>query len=83
MIHFCFTVSDTDAENIINIMDNAVIVAHNRCTKAIANKDAASEQWYNKHIEYLNELKQKMANVRVQEIENVSEYDGNIVVSNN
>jgi hypothetical protein len=63
MIHFNFTVTDEDAENIFDCINSAVRQCCKR--KLSSGTTQAESDWLDKHIDYLDSLKEKMANERV------------------
>lgn len=64
MIHFDFIVEDVDAENIFYCIQDRI----NKCLhrKLLINTTKDEDEWYEKHIEYLKELKTKMKNTNVE-----------------
>ena len=64
MIEFEFTLSDKDASNLIDIIQNAIFNAKFKATKFIKPSMTATDQanvdGYNRHADYLEELKQKV-----------------------
>ncbi len=70
-VKFEFTLSDIDASNLIDILQNAHVRALDNARKCIKLKVSAMDQadidWYNRHADNLKELKQKVlaGNVRV------------------
>ncbi len=68
MIHFNFTVSDAEAENIFIILNNQI--ARNR--QQILELMVKGDEWnmrgaYERDNEYIRELMNKMANTKVEE----------------
>ncbi len=68
MIHFNFTVSDTDAENIFTILNNQI----SRNREAMLELMAKGDEWnmrgaYERDNEYIKELINKMTNTKVEE----------------
>lgn len=62
-IKFNFTLNDTDASNLIDIINGAKIAAmENAQEHMVGNSvaDQANTSWYLGHAEYLEELKQKV-----------------------
>ena len=68
MIHFDFTVSDSDAENIMEIMRNQITQNHLRIQSMMyeIGKEHYIEA-YRKDNEYIEGLIKKMTNTRVEE----------------
>lgn len=67
-VKFEFIISDADAENLIDILNDAVNFARAKaqhCGILFAESgnqlDAANYRWYEGHSEYLNDLKNKIA----------------------
>lgn len=64
MIKFEFTLSDQDASNLMNVIQNAIVDASFKAQEFIKPKMTATDQmncdWYNSHADYLKELKQKI-----------------------
>jgi len=68
MIHFNFTVSDADAENIFTILNNQIVHNHVKMVKLVANGDEYNMLGsYERDNEYIKELMAKMTNTRVEE----------------
>jgi hypothetical protein len=68
MIHFNFTVSDTDAENIFTILNNQIVHNHAKMVKLVANGDEYNMlEAYERDNEYIEELMAKMTNTKVEE----------------
>jgi hypothetical protein len=68
MIHFNFTVSDADAENIFAILNNQIVHNHAKMVKLVANGDEYNMLGaYERDNEYIKELMAKMTNTRVEE----------------
>jgi hypothetical protein len=68
MIHFNFTVSDTDAENIFNILNNQVSRNREEMLKLIASGDGYNMLGvYERDSEYIKALINKMTNTKVEE----------------
>jgi len=68
MIHFNFTVSDADAENIFTILNNQNDHNHAKMVKLVANGDEYNMlEAYERDNEYIEELMAKMTNTRVEE----------------
>ena len=68
MIHFDFIVSDVDAENIMGCIQTEIVNCHMKIQKCIVAEDAQKViDAYNSRIEYLEELKTRMHNSRVEE----------------
>jgi hypothetical protein len=67
MIHFDFVVDDVDAENIIGCIDAAI----NKCVvmKHRGKMTKPYVEWFEEHMAYLEELKSKMKNTRIDERE--------------
>jgi len=63
MIHFDFTVSNVDAENIFDCINSEI----NRCNdRKLSSVTTQPEfDWLTKHVDYLNALKKKMTNKEV------------------
>jgi hypothetical protein len=64
MIHFDFTVSDEDAENIFGCINLEITHCHVEIMENMVKKNEDGIRWYKKRIEYLKELKLKMLNDR-------------------
>lgn len=70
-VKFEFTLSDTDAANLIDILHQGQVQAQAQASKFIKPKmtaaDEANASWYTKHAEYLEGLKQQVlaGNTRV------------------
>jgi len=68
MIHFNFTVSDADAENIFTILNNQIVHNHAKMVKLVANGDEYNMlEAYERDNEYIKELINKMTNTKVEE----------------
>lgn len=69
MIHFNFTVSDADAENIFNILNNQISRNREEMLKLVAYGSLAYNmlEAYKRDNEYIKELMAKMTNTRVEE----------------
>jgi hypothetical protein len=68
MIHFNFTVSNEDAENIFTILNNQIVHNHGKMCKLIAKGDACNMlPAYERDNEYVKELIKKMTNTKVEE----------------
>ena len=68
MIHFDFTVSDSDAENIMEIMRNQITQNHSRIISMM--HEIGKEHYieaYRKDNEYIEGLIKKMTNTRIEE----------------
>lgn len=68
MIHFDFTVSEADAENIMGIMRDRIVDNHVMIINMIGipgQEDSIAD--YRQDIEYLEGLIKKMTNTRVTE----------------
>lgn len=68
MIHFDFTVSDVDAENIIDIMRSAITRNSVKMLKAIQQHDNDSILFLERDTEYIESLISKMHNTRVKNV---------------
>ena len=67
MIHFNFTVSDEDAENILGCIHNEITQCNQNIMKCMVNNDSPEVIIaFRSHIEYLEELILKMTNTRVE-----------------
>ena len=66
MVKFEFTVTDTDAENIGNILQGAYIAALGDVIKSTAANDAVTASWFEHHAEYIKSLKEKVMSSTVQ-----------------
>ena len=67
MIHFDFIVNDVDAENIMGCIQTEIVNCHMKIQKCIVAEDAQKViDAYNSRIEYLEELKTRMYNSRVE-----------------
>jgi hypothetical protein len=68
MIHFNFTVSDADAENIFTILNNQIVHNHVKMVKLMAKGDEYNMLGaYERDNEYIKELINKMTNTKVEE----------------
>ncbi len=68
MIHFNFTVSDADAENIFTILSNQIARSREEMLELIAKGDESNmRQAYERDNEYIKELINKMTNTKVEE----------------
>ncbi len=68
MIHFNFTVSDADAENIFNILNNQIVHNHEKMVKLIASGDGYNMLGvYERDSEYIKASINKMTNTKVEE----------------
>ena len=68
MIHFNFTVSDADAENIFTILNNQISRNREEMLKLVAKGDESNmRQAYERDNEYIKQLMAKMTNTRVEE----------------
>lgn len=71
-VKFEFTLSDVDASNLIDIINNEKVRALTRAREFLAGSvtrvDRANADWYNGHADYLEKLKQKVlaGNTRVE-----------------
>jgi hypothetical protein len=68
MIHFCFTVSSTDAESIMQCVQDSITKANTECSRALALGRPDRYNAYNKQVTYLTELKGKMSNAQVIDV---------------
>ena len=71
-VHFDFIVSDEDAMNIMDILNDEISRTGMKIIKEMANHDLttaveANIVWYKSHQVYLKELMLKMKNTRVEE----------------
>lgn len=69
MVHFNFTVSDTDAENIFDIMRSAITRNSVKMLKAIQQGDNDSILFLERDTAYIESLIAKMHNTRVENVE--------------
>lgn len=69
MIHFDFTVSDADAENIIDCIQQTICKNHMKIMDFIIAKDDVMVEHYKQDIEYLEGLIKRMSNTRVEDDE--------------
>lgn len=62
MIHFDFVVNDEDAEVIFDCINSEI----KRCNirKLLSSTTQPESEWLGRHADYLNSLKEKMANKR-------------------
>ena len=68
MIHFNFTVSDADAENIFTILNNQISRNREEMLKLMVKGDAWNmREVYERDNEYIKQLMAKMTNTRVEE----------------
>ena len=65
-VHFDFTVSAVDAENIMQLMRAGVAKQNEYILKCMLNGDSDEERWHRLHKKYLEELIGKMTNFHVQ-----------------
>lgn len=68
MIHFDFTVTDSDAENIIDIMCSAITRNSVKMLKAIQQGDNDSILFLERDTAYIESLIAKMKNKRVENV---------------
>lgn len=68
MIHFDFTVSDADAENIMEIMRDRIIDNNMRIMNLMTHpcRPEQTIQAYRRDNEYVEELIKKMTNTRIE-----------------
>lgn len=62
MIHFDFIVEDEDAEAIFDCINSEVKRCNRR--KLLSSTTRPEFKWLGRHVDYLNSLKEKMANKR-------------------
>jgi ribosomal protein L15 len=69
MIHFNFTVSNEDAENIFTILNNQIVHNHEKMVKLVANGSLEYNmlEAYKRDNKYIKELIKKMTNTKVEE----------------
>ena len=68
MIHFDFTVSDVDAENIFSVMRHRIVLNNMEIIELIGKTEQEHYiEAYRRDNEYIEELIQKMTNARVEE----------------
>ncbi len=69
MIHFNFTVSDADAENIFTILNNQISRNREEMLKLVAygSLEYNMLKAYKRDNEYITELIKKMTNTKVEE----------------
>jgi hypothetical protein len=69
MIHFNFTVSDADAENIFTILNNQISRNREEMLKLVAYGSLAYSmlEAYKRDNEYIKQLMAKMTNTKVEE----------------
>lgn len=68
MIHFNFTVSDADAENIFTILNNQISRNREEMLELMVKGDAWNmREAYERNNEYVKELMAKMTNTKVEE----------------
>ncbi len=78
MIQFNFTVSDEDAGNIFDCINSEISRVHQNLLRNLSKMRKSNDteeidrleserDWYNRHVGYLNSLKGKMTNKRVEE----------------
>ena len=69
MIHFDFTVSDADAENIFTILNNQISRNREEMLKLVAygSLEYNMMRAYKRDNEYIKELIKKMTNTKVEE----------------
>ena len=68
MIHFDFTVSDADAENIFTILNNQISRNREAMLELIVKGDAWNmREAYERDNEYIKALINKMTNTKVEE----------------
>ncbi|MDD5151456.1 MAG: hypothetical protein PHC28_13440 [Flavobacterium sp.] len=66
MIHFDFILSDNDAENLFYLLHRNIIEKHLKIQKAIIDEDTALQKVYENDIIYIEELKSKLINKRIE-----------------
>ena len=68
MIHFNFTVSDAEAEDIFNILNNQISRNREEMLELMVKGDAWNMRGaYERDNEYIKQLMAKMTNTRVEE----------------
>jgi hypothetical protein len=68
MIRFNFTVSDADAENIFNILNNQIVHNREEMLELMVKGDAWNMRGvYERDNEYIKQLMAKMTNTKVEE----------------
>jgi len=68
MIHFNFTVSDAEAEDIFNILNNQISRNREEMLELMVKGDAWNmREAYERDNEYIKELINKMTNTKVEE----------------
>ena len=68
MIHFNFTVSDTDAKNIFTILNNQISRNREEMLELMVKGDAWNmQEAYERDNEYVKALINKMTNTKVEE----------------
>jgi hypothetical protein len=60
MIKFSFTLSDVDAENLINMFNNAKTKSMQNAIKSLCQNNQSEADWHNDHADYIEQLKQKV-----------------------
>lgn len=59
-IRFEFELSDTDAENLMDIMNKEKTRCQMAIIKCIGSGNKAEADWYRRHVDYIDELKKKI-----------------------
>jgi hypothetical protein len=67
MIKFEFVVDEADVENIMDAMNDRIVKMMLEQTKALMYNDSKLFNWYEAHIAYLKDLKNRMTTVRVED----------------
>jgi hypothetical protein len=65
MIHFDFTVSEADAENIFGCIRDSISESQTAITELTAKSDGPLFYAHREHIKYMKELILKMNNIKV------------------
>lgn len=68
-VRFDFVVSDIDAENLMSVLRSASVRTLCDARTAIVNGMMAEADWHNRHADYLDGLREKIASssVRVED----------------
>jgi hypothetical protein len=64
-IHFDFTLSAADAENLFGCITNRIAFCHEKVMECIVSGDEQAKNAYKAEAEYLQQLKKKLSNTAV------------------
>ena len=67
-VRFEFELSDTDAENLLDILRREQVRSLHEASQSIAKGREKQADWFNSHADYVNELRNKVlsGNTRVE-----------------